>query len=115
MLWLKPLLVGGSVLSLFMLFSPKAKAGSGGTPAPAGRTATVVPNQYGGMMTHKEANLTSPYVAANDAFNGTTVTVLATGIVPADGSGGEWWKIRTPGGSEGYARAVDTAGVHNFQ
>jgi hypothetical protein len=43
------------------------------------------------------------------------VDVLETGHRDADGrTAGEWWRIRS-GAFEGYARAVDAAGVRNLQ
>lgn len=115
---LKPaLLVGAAVYSAFSLLAGGHGAGGGGgVPVPArGRTARVAWNVQGGMMTRQEPRLDAPFVAANDAFSGTLVNVLATGISPTDGSGGEWWQIVTPGGSTGYARAVDPQGVSNFE
>jgi hypothetical protein len=114
---LKPaLLVGAAVASAFSLLAGGHGAPGGGVPVPArGRTARVVANAFGGMNTREEPRLDAPLVAANDAFSGTLVNVLATGISPTDGSGGEWWQIVTPGGSMGYARAVDPQGVSNFE
>lgn len=114
---LKPaLLVGSAVFAAFSLLAGKTMASArgalnGGTPV---SKKAIVEAATGGMNVRTAPRLDAPLVAQNNAFAGTTVDVLATGIVPEDGSGGEWWKIVTPGGSTGFARAVDPQGVHNF-
>lgn len=121
MKWL-PWAIGASIGALFLLGG--VGTASAAQPAAAGRRARVIPNARGGIMTRTEpsarggvATLISPEgTSPNDAFNGTVVDVLETGHKDADGkTGGEWWKIRTPGGGVGFARAVDPAGVRNFE
>lgn len=114
---LKPaLLTGATIFSAFALLVGKSNGVSGGNGGGlfVNKTAVVNP-ATGGMNARVAPRLDAAFVENNDAWPGTTVQVLQTGIVPEDGSGGEWWKIVTPGGSTGYARAVDPKGVHNFQ
>jgi hypothetical protein len=133
MLKTKLMVVGGSALALLLLGKAASAAtdgGGGGTPAPTGARAIVRPNagritgtkQDIGMLLRTEpsarggnATLIAPEGAAPHAFTGQTVEVLQTGIRDADGvTGGEWWLIRTPGGGQGYSRAIDPQGVSNF-
>lgn len=110
--WFGPVVIGGAALGALFFASKTASAATsdGNTPAPGARATAVT-----SMMTRTAPALTASLVPQNDAFAGTTVQVLKMGITPTDNSGGEWWQIVTPGGSTGFARAVDPQGVHNFQ
>lgn len=80
-------------------------------------TATL-PN--GGIRVRTGPGTNFPDVAAqgapgNDAFTGQTVTVMQTGVAPQDGGGGSWWQIMpASGGPGGFSRAMDKAGLQNF-
>lgn len=82
---------------------------------PGSALATVNPNSLGGMNVRTGPDVSFPLVSANDAFNGTTVAVLETGIPSTTPASKEWWKIITPGGSTGFASAVGPAGEANFR
>lgn len=85
------------------------------SPFPPGTAlAVVVPNSLGGMNTRTGPDPSSPLVSPNDAFNGTTVGVLQTGIASTSPASKEWWKIITPGGATGFASAVGPNGEANF-
>lgn len=76
--------------------------------AASGPTAAVVQAPgYGGVNVRSMPNAAAPIVAA-DATNGATVQVLESGIPTPDG---EWWRIATPSGAQGFCRAVDAAGT----
>lgn len=99
-----PWLIGTSA-ALF-LFWPRAASAA---TTPAGTTAKV--NVAEGLNMRSAAALAGKLLKTIP--NGATVTVLQTGITPSDGSGGEWWQISSDG-IDGFSRAVDPQGIHNF-
>lgn len=109
---------------------PEPQPGGGGgkrRPAvfpPGSGEATVIPNTQGGIITRNEPSTRggertklAPDGDPRLAYNGETVAVIETGIkeigAPA-GAPNEWWHIITPGGMNGFSRAVDGQGVRNF-
>lgn len=127
---------GGTLLLLLLAGTSKASSSTGPTPPnplpptpptpprpnpfPPGSALAVVsvPTGEAGINTRTAPNPNAPLIGQNDAFNGTTVAVLQTGIkedgAPA-GSMIEWWKIITPGGGTGFARAIGPMGEANLR
>lgn len=94
-------------------------------PLPPGTigVARVVPNREGGMIIRTSAGVSVPrertFIAPEGdlrhAYNGDEVAVFERGIRPPNAQGPEeWWRLQSPGGGSGYARAVDPQGVANF-
>jgi hypothetical protein len=65
-----------------------------------------------GLNTRTGPGTSYGLVPKNDAWNGTTVTILEKGLGKSPGSMAEWWKIITPGGSTGFTQAIDPNGKY---
>jgi hypothetical protein len=102
---------------------PRRKTRPSPFPEGAGE-ATVIPNAQNGIRTRQGPGTDEtlfPRVAPDGdprlAYNSDTVAVLEMGI-PEQGPNAsprsEWWRVLTPGGLEGFSRAVDPQGVSNF-
>ena len=125
----KKLLIGGAgllgIASLFWASSagaaPNKGGGGGGVNPPPGPfpappfKAIAQANTAGSMVIRDKPALAPMGKQVGSAVNGSTVTVLQTGIKPLDGSGGEWWRITNAGGTTGYARGIDPANYQNFR
>lgn len=81
--------------------------GAAGTQTGAGAPQAVVQAPgFRGVNVRAAPTVAAP-VVATDAANGTTLTVLQSGIGAPDG---EWWLVATPSGGQGFCRAVDPSG-----
>lgn len=98
---------------------PGPKPWPPGTPeatvAPAG-TNPATGRPYNGLNVRRRPNPSSPLVTRNDAFRGQRIGIISVGH--AEEGGGcpscVWYEVMTPGGSVGFARAVDPQGQSNI-
>lgn len=109
------ILLGVGAVGAGLFFATKAGAATDqGKTVPAGKTARVLASP--GVKT-RSAPLVAPGdpgnqiapegQSPNDAFEGTTVQVIRTGIKSTQPTlAKEWWEIITPGGGRGFAAAV---------